>query len=181
MNATKNLNILIASKIVEIIFVCAFILISIPLCQRIGKSAAQIDFSDKNLNFTSLAIENNFGYSMYPMSQTDALNKLVPTKLIVANNSLTTESYDLILKVSKNSTLDYNCLNIAIDDKIVPLNSLKYMEDSINNYFIIASESLKGDNKEYRVKIWIDEKTGNEMQNKELNLSFEIEKNVIKI
>lgn len=181
MNATKNLNMLIAAKIAEIIFVCTFILLSIPLCQNMGKAVAKIEFSDKNLNFTSLAIENNLDYSMYPMSQKDALNKLAPTKLIVENNSLTTENYDLILKISKNSTLDYNCLNIAIDDKIVPLNTLKYMEDSINNYFIIASESLKGNNKEYSIKLWIDEKTGNEMQNKELNLSFELEKNVIKI
>lgn len=182
MKLKKNINMLIVSKIIEIMFVCAFIFVSIPLWQRMNNvSNLSTALSNNGLIYTGLSVENKLNYSMYPMTTEDALNNLKASKIIVRNDSLTFEEYSVLLTISKESTLDYNCLNIAIDDLVMPLNSMDILEDEENYNFIIDTNNLKGEQKEYLVKIWMDENTGNEMQGKSLILSFELVKSITKI
>lgn len=182
MKMKKDINRLIAVRVVEIIFISTFLIVSYPVWQNIEVTKlAKQTLSESNLNFTSLKVKNPLSYTMYPMSKTNAINKLEATTLIIENNTLTEEEYILSLKISKSSTLDYNCLNIAIDEKVMPLNSLEIKEDSANYYFVIDENKIQGDYREYKIKLWMDEKTGNEMQNKKLSLSFEIRKSVTKI
>lgn len=182
MKIKKNINMLIATKVIEIIFVCAFIFISIPLWQRMSDvSNLSTAISNNGLTYTGLSVENELNYNMYPMTTEDALNNLKSSKLIVRNDSLTSEEYTVLLTISKQSTLDYNCLNIAIDDLVMPLNSMNMNEDEENYSFIIDTNNLKGEQKEYLIKIWMDENTGNEMQGKSIILSFELIKSVTKI
>ena len=173
---------LIAAKIVEIAYIIAFIFVSIPLWKQINEVTNYTSvFSHNGLTYTGFTVENELDYSMYPMANEDALVRVKPTKVIVANNSLTEEEYTITLKISKYSTLDYNCLNIAIDDLVMPLNSMDRSEDNENYYFIIDTNKLRGNTEEYLIKIWMDEQTGNEMQGKSLTVSFELTESVTKI
>lgn len=175
MNKTKAINKLIAQKIVEIIFLTTFIIISVPLWNSMDKKELfATSYATNDLTFTNLNIQNPIDYAMYPMSKTTALNTLIPTTIKVVNDSLTTEQYSLIFNYSKHSTLDYNFLIISIDDKVIPLNQLQTKETEENIYFILDESSLSGGEKEYKVRLWLDEKTGNAMQNQNLMFSFEI-------
>ena len=182
MNLRKDINMLIAAKIVEIVYVIAFIFVSIPLWQQMNEVTNYTNvFSYNGLTYTGFTVENELNYSMYPMANEDALVRVKPTKVIVANNSLTEEEYTITLKISKESTLDYNCLNIAINDLVMPINSMDKTEDKDNYYFVIDTNKLKGNTEEYLIKIWMDEQTGNEMQGKSLVVSFDLVESVTKI
>lgn len=179
MKVKQNLNRLIIAKVVEIIFVCAFLFLSFSLRETFINIQTLAFVPDKDqLNYTNLSVNNPLNYVMYPMKNSDALTKVSDTTLTVNNESLTKENYSLLLVVSKNSSLDYNCLNIAIDNQIYALNTLPQKEDNNSFYFILASDSIVGSQKEYKIKIWMDESTGNEMQNKKIILSYDIVKSV---
>lgn len=182
MIVKRNLNRLIIAKLVEIVFVCAFVYISITLHQTLQnlQSVAYVPSMDR-LNYTSLVVENPIHYLMFPMDNDVAMQKLEPTRLRIINESLTEEAYTLVLEISKNSTLDFHCLNISIDKEIFALQDLTKKEDSNNIYFILDEDSIIGSTKEYEIKLWMDAATGNEMQNKDLILSFELKKSTIKI
>lgn len=177
MKIEKQLNYLIIARIAEIIFVLAFLVLSYPLFENMRLTSSLLkESAGLELTFTSLKIENQMNYPLYPISEKEALNKLEPTKIVVENNSLTEENFWIVLKISKNTTLDYHYLNMAIEDKIYSLNNLTMEEDSENYKFFILKDVLKGNKKEYNLKIWLDETAGNDMQNKVLISSFELKK-----
>lgn len=177
MKIEKQLNYLIIARIAEIIFVLAFLVLSYPLFENMRLTSSLLkESAGLELAFTSLKIENQISYPLYPISEKEALKKFEPTKIIVENNSLTEENYWIVLKISKNTTLDYHYLNMAIEDKIYSLNNLTMEEDSENYKFFILKDVLKGDKKEYNLKIWLDETAENDMQNKVLISSFELKK-----
>lgn len=178
----REINKLIAKKIAEIIFVVAFLVVSVPLREKmLLVNEEKTKLAEMELNYTSISVENPKNYSMYPMSNSEALDEVEPTKIIVENESLMAEDYSLLLRISKKSTLDFNYLNLAIDDEVYALNTLTMSEDDENYYFVIASDGLSKNSKEYLIKLWIDEKTDNEMQDTKIIFSFELIKNVINL
>ena len=173
MKSIKIINHLIVGKIIEIICIIMFIFFTNSLFKK--DSTIFSTLNNKNeLIFTEFFVENVFNDITIPLSKTEALNKLRPTNIIVKNNTLTQEEYKVILKISKNTLIDYNYLNISINNKSKPLNTLDKNEDKINHYFTIIKDKIKGGEKEYSVKVWLDEKAENTSSSEKQNLSYEV-------
>ena len=175
----KNINKIIHWKIVEITLLISIIIVSFPIWKTLEKNEVlSIASSYSNVQFSHLEVSNYALGSMFPISNEQALKNIEPTSIKVINDTKTTEDYSLYIKVSKNSTLDYNCLNIALNNKIAALNEFILSEDEENYYFLLESNTIAGEIKEYSFMLWMDEKTDNSMQGKTLTYSFEIQKQI---
>ncbi len=171
----KNINSVIQGKIIEIICLLFIIIGSFPLWEKL----------DRSEYFTTAAFYNNAKYSYLevfdkqelnsPIKNADALKLLPKTKIDVINDTKTKEDYTLILKVSKSSTLDYHCLNLAIENNVKPLEKYYLHEDNDHIYFALASGSILGEKKNYNLVMWMDETTGNEMQGKTFSYAYELQ------
>jgi hypothetical protein len=178
----NNVNKLILKKVLEICFVLTFIFASVPLSQKLSQSTslASAAYFD-NASFTSLNVTEPAQYFLYPISNKEAINTISPYNLEVVNDTLTLENYTLYLKIEKTSTLDYNALDIEINDNIYSLNTLDMESDDEYYWFVIDKNSIKGDTYNYSVKIWMDENTGNNMQGRSLSLAFDLVENSTEI
>lgn len=176
----KNIDRIIYGKLFEITILMSVIMISFPLWKTldINEDLATAAFYNE-VQFSYLDIKEYPKGPMFPMSEEDALSKLKSTKINVVNDSRTREDFALVMRVKKDSSLDYHCLNIALDDKVKPLADYYFMDDIENYYFVLTSDSIEGETKNYDFKMWMDASTGNEMQGKTLSYAFEIQKNIV--
>lgn len=177
MNIKKNINLAIIKKITEIIFVISFIFVSLPLWSKLDKGVSKIADGYDGISYTKLDMINNINYEMFPMSNDYALKNVEATILTVSNDTFTPENYELVLVLDKKSTLDFKLLKIAINDNIYSLKNLEMFEEDHNFIFNIASGNIMGETKVYNVKFWIDENATDEVQGKNLELSFDLNKN----
>ncbi len=171
----KDINKLITKKIFEIIFVIGFVFFASYLwntknTQEFLTSIAAFS----NLHYTNFMVENPIDYSMFPMDDEYAMKNLKPCTIKVINETYTNEEYVLVLKISKESTMDYHFLNIGVNDAIYSLNNLEKYEDESAYVFTIAKDSIVGNTKNYEVRIWLNEMAGNELQGKNLILNFDL-------
>lgn len=177
MRIEKQINYLITAKVMEIVFVVIFLFLSFFLVQNIRNNGIFFEKSSGlELSFTGLTVENPIDYAMYPMSDLEAMLKLKNTTIVIENNSLTEENFKVLLRISKTSSLDYHALKILVEENIFSLPTIYVGEDEENYNFLVVNDKIKGEKKEYKVKLWLDETTGNEMQNKQMVLSFGLEK-----
>lgn len=174
MNIVNDINKVIIKKVIEILLVVCFLFLSFHLWRNKNISSLASLMAANQTGYTSLDIENPIDYVMYPMKDEDALNNLAPCFLKVINGTYSTESYQLILVVSKESTLDYHYLNISLGDKVYPLMDLPIREDEGSYVFLLDEGTICGETKEYEARIWLDKRTGNDMQSKQLVMSFDL-------
>jgi len=175
----KKIEKVIHWKILEISIMISVIILSYPLWQQldINDYMATAAFYNE-AKFTYVKVENYPQGPMFPINNQEAIKNLKRTTLKVINDTKTKEDYTLLLRIEKTSTLDFHCLNVIINDQVNSLEQLLLMDDLENYYFVLASDSLIGNQKDYAFAMWMDENTGNEMQGKMLNYSFEIQKNI---
>ena len=175
MKIVKDINKMIVRKVIEIVFVFAFILGSAQVW-RSEKTQEMLNsiavFS--NASKLSLQVKNQINYSMYPMTDERAMEKLVPCTLTVKNETYSEENYTLVLKIDKSSTLDYNYLHISIDDTIYALNALEKEITNKEIVFILDRNSLLANQKEYEIRLWLNTLAGNDLQAKNLSMQFDI-------
>lgn len=173
----KNINKIIHFKMIEISILIAVIMISFPIWKTLEKKEMfSIVDSYADVQFSYLEIKDNQKSGMYPMKNETALKEIQPTELRIINETKTEEAYVLYMSISKSSTLDYHCLNIALNNEVKPLSSLLSTEDDENYYFSITNGTLVGETRSILFQMWMDETTGNEMQGKTLSYSFELQK-----
>lgn len=175
MKIVKDINKLIITKVVEIVFVVGFVF----LASYLWRSKNAQDFfssivSFSNLYYTNFTIENPIDYSMFPMLDEDAMQNLKPCTIKVMNETYTSENYVLVLKINKESTMDYHFLHISINDEIYSLNNLKQAEEEEEIVFVLAKDNVVGSTKIYEIRLWLNSLTGNEMQGKNLIMHFDL-------
>ncbi len=175
----KTINKIIRWKIIEITMMLVVIAVSYPLWKtlNIGEHLSTAAFYDQ-AQYTYLKVNHSPQGPMFPMDNEVAINTLNPMTISVVNESLTKENFNLIMKVSKTSTLDYNCLNVLFQAEVKSLKELYTYEDADHYYFLITSDSIVGETKDYNLLMWMDYRTGNEMQGKTLNYAFELQKGI---
>lgn len=182
MKAIKDINKLILIKMFEIVFVIGFLFFSVTLWKdNTTQEMFSMATSFTNLNYTNMQVENPISYSMYPMEKERALSTIEPCSVIVSNDTYTEEGYMLALRVDKNSSLDYQFVNISVDEEVYSLKDLSRIDDQDNYYFILDENTLKGEQKIYKLKLWLDERTGNDMQAKQFIMSFQLLNEVTKM
>lgn len=179
MEIIKNINKLIIKKIIEIVFVACFLFVSIFLWKNNITQATIAAF--QNSSYVNFNIENPIDYSMFPMTDKDALKNLNPCYITVSNETYTMEDYSLVFVVNKSSTLDYHFLHISVNDNVYSLNDLETLENEEEISFILVTDSIVGNLETYAIRLWLNTMAGNEMQNKELIMHFDLLKGNIKI
>lgn len=168
MNRIDEINLIIVKKVMEIVFVITFLFIAFYYLRL------NSNFTYANENSMHLTIRNDLDFGSFPMDDEFALNNLESCVLDIVHTSSFLENYQLVLQIDKNSTVDYNFLNIAINNHVYSLSSLIFDIDDYFYYFILDSNQLDNDYKSYQIKLWLDKKTGNEMQGKNLELLFDL-------
>lgn len=176
----KKIDHIIHWKLVEISIMISVILVSFPLWKylEIDEVMTTAAFYD-GARYTYLSVEESEKEPMFPLKNEEALRDLKPTKVRLINETKTLEEYTLTMKISKTSTLDYKCLNIAFDQKINKLEDLYFSDDADYFYFVLKTDKIRGEIREHNVLIWMDASTGNEMMNKSLSYSFELQKGIL--
>lgn len=175
MKIVRDINKLIITKVVEIIFVLGFVFFASFLWQ--SKNAQEFlssIASFSNLYYTNFMVENPIDYSMFPMRDEDAMKNLKPCTIKVINETYTSENYVLVLKVDKSSTMDYHFLHIGINDSVYSLNDLEQIEESNEFTFVLTKDNIMGDTKNYEIRLWLNTLAGNEMQGKNLIMRFDL-------
>lgn len=172
MEIIRDINKLIIKKEIEIAFVICFLIVSIFLWKNNNTQSVIAAFQD--LSYTNLNIENSIDYSMFPMTDEDAMKNLNPCYITVSNDTYSLEDYTLVFVVNKSSTLDYHFLNISVNNEIYSLNDLETIESEEEVSFILARDSIVGDMETYVVRLWLNTMAGNDMQNKELIMYFDL-------
>lgn len=175
MKIVKDINKLIITKVVEIVFVVGFVFLASYLWR--SKNAQEF-FSSiasfSNLYYTNFTIENPIDYSMFPMLDEDAMQNLKPCTIKVMNETYTSENYILVLKIDKSSTMDYHYLHIGVNEKIYSLSNLEQTEELGNYVFTLAKDTIVGSTKNYEIRVWLNTLAGNEMQGKNLIMHFDL-------
>lgn len=175
----KNLNKVIHWKLLEISVVLAFVIISFPLWQQLERKDYLTTAAFYNEAQYSYLEVTQYPYgSMIPVSDEDALKNIKPCKIQVVNNTKTKEDYTLVFKISKESTLDYHVLKIALNQSVSMLDEHYLLEDADHIYFALATDSIQGEKQDYNFMLWMDQNTGNEMQGKTLSFDFELQKSI---
>ena len=175
MKLVKDINKMILVKVIEIAFIIVFMIVATNLysserAQEVFRSIAA--YSD--VYNTHLAIKNQINYSMFPMTDERAMEKLIPCTLTVSNETYKTENYTLVLKINKSSTLNYSYLHISINNDIYALEALEKQVTDDEIIFILDEGSLTGESKEYNVRLWLNTLAENDMQGKNLIMQFDL-------
>lgn len=176
MKIKKNINKLIIKKIAEITFVVAFMLFTIPFCHKL-RDKVSIAKSYDNITYTSLTVSDDINYDMFPMHNDYALENIKPTILCISNDTYTKENYIVNLIINKNSTLDYNLINIAINNEVYSLNKMNKIENNDSYIFPIINSNIVSTVQKYEFKLWINDRATDEVQGTNLELYFSLEKN----
>ena len=173
MKMVKDINKLIIKKVVEIVFVLGFIVYSAHLWQSQNMQMVLTSLANYNkTNYTSIHVYNPIDYNMYPMEDAFAVQHLAPCTVEIVNETYTNENYELVLKIDKSSTLDYHYLHLGIDDEIYDLKTLLQKETDQEYIFLLNEGTIKGEIKEYKMRLWLEEDAGNELQGKNLKYHF---------
>ncbi len=175
MKTIKDINYLILKKVIEIILVFYIMFYSTSIWSF---NSTQNDLSTSmtlsSLKHTRLQVKEPQKYSIYPMQNSIALQEQNVWSLYVNNKTMIEESYLLVLNLSKDSTIDYQLLNISLGKDIFSLSDLPMEEISNSYYFILDENTIKNMTKFYEIRIWLKAEIGNEMQAKKMNISFEL-------
>ena len=174
MKVLKDINKIILIKVIEIMFTILFIIVSANLyksekAQEVMQSLALYkDFTPINLS-----IRNQINYSMYPMDDEKAMQKLIPCTLTVNNETYKEEFYTLVLKMDIRFINDISYLHISINNSIYSLDTLEkeVLEDKI--IFVLDRNTIVSGKKDYNIRIWYNELNENYVPQK-LLFNFEL-------
>lgn len=134
----KNIDKLIRHYILEIVIVLLFVGISYPFWQVLNKSGiAKIANSYHTMDYLYLDV------SQY-ISDSDFEDMVA-----IVNDTNTTREYTLVLKIERDKV--NNDAQISLNDEIFLLDSLKYQEDGIYNYYELGKGYLVAGKNDYKI------------------------------
>lgn len=163
----KSINRLIMSVFITTLL----FFISIPLWNySVAKRSAILanEYGD-------LAISVNMGYfdQLVAIEDYRAFEYIKPTEVSFRNRNGFKKDFELLLLVSKDSTISYEDLKVAIGEKIYNIKSVEMLEDNDNYYFILNKYSLDAYSEDsIEVRIWLDENIKVSPNDKSLTTNF---------
>ena len=157
--------------IISVTITTLLFFISIPLWNySVAKRSAILASS-----YGDLAISVNIG-SFAPLVAIEdyrAFDYIKSTPISFRNRNGFKKDFELLLLVSKDSTIDYKYIKLAIGEKIYHVKSLEMLEDDDNYYFVINNYSLEAYSEDsIEVRIWIDENIQGSISDKSLTTNF---------
>lgn len=82
------------------------------------------------------------------------------TDISIRNRNGFDKKENLYILVEKVSTIPYQFIRVAIDDKVYSLSEIEVEEDEIGYYFFLKEVDLKAyENETYKTRIWLSQET----------------------
>lgn len=166
----------IIRPIIEIIFIFIFLVCSLFYCTYLAKVETQSQdmLYEYNQNLKlAIASEGDNNKLLFPMTDNYAINNLDATIINVNNLTNTEVNYCLLLKVRKDSDLDYHILKIKVDNEIKYLKNLYVYEDEDYFYFDIKDSNIIDANNT-SFMMWISDEASN-YNGGSINYSFTVQ------
>lgn len=172
-----NINRKIIITVLQILLVVDFVLLTLPLQERLEASTNELlSYQDNEIedSYISFNVVDNGGLLLSPITEEDAL-KTNPSVITISKED-SKGNYNLYFKYDKTSDLDDAWLNINVDGKTSKLTDLLEYETEDSKYFLLSKGKVEDSNNdiEFNVRFWIDENVGDIAQGKNLVYSFEI-------
>ncbi len=170
----KNINKIIALNCFEIIFAVFFVAISFISWNHLnhGEIKELEEYARQNPSYAYVDVKNSSQYYMYPMSDEEALSRLVPYQVKMVNDTYLKTNYTLGIRIRKTSTLNYQNLKIWIAGNISYLKNYYISEDEEYYYFELEEGVLTAESKNYDIKIWIDSNLKENVSNQTISFEF---------
>lgn len=158
-------------KNVVIAFLVLYVVIIMPILieDKVKKEKEILKYVD---NMTVNITENN-NYNLYPMTDEYAEKNLFSNTLVINNNSNKNKEYQLILKVSKSSTIKLENLKFKVSNKLFRLDEFSYEDNKYYYYEVFREKLSKNNHTDINYKLWLDEKT-EILTGNDLVYSFEV-------
>lgn len=98
------------------------------------------------------------GFSALTLVENDrAFDVISPTDLSFRNQNNFSKNFEILLLVTKDSTVDTNSIQVALDKEVYSLKELKKREDDENWYFVLKEIGLDAYSEiQYKTRIWLD-------------------------
>ncbi len=125
--------------------------------------------------YGDLAISINMGVfdQLVAIEDYRAFDYIKPTKISFRNRNGFKKDFELLLLVSKDSTINYKDLKVALGKEIYNLKDVEMLEDSENYYFVLNNYSLDAYSEDsIDVRIWLDENIKVSPIDKSLSTNF---------
>ena len=178
MTDVKAINKQIRKTIIKLFFTIIIFIIALVMWINPNTTIANLisnnPYSEGNVvleQIKPLSISN-----ISPISDEDAIKNYDNAILKVVNNKNTTSNYELIYRISNNSTLNSKFIKYKLENNNSKIDFLYNSEikkgDGYTDYILHKGTIKPEDNLEFSFIIWIDENVGNEVQNKKLLSSF---------
>ncbi len=157
--------------IINIILTLLLVFVSIPLWNssgsekilRVATTFDNLDIAMTIKNFQDIGI----------IYEKDEWSELEPTEIYLRNQNSYAKSCDLIMKISKDSTLDYENIYIAIDNKVYHLSELKVNENQKNCYYRLSTLDFSSyTDRRVFLRLWLEGNPNSDIDDLKLLADF---------
>ena len=179
MSDVKDINKQIKKTIIELIFTIMIFIGALFVWFNIDFSVAG-SVSKNSSNNGEISIEQIKPLSLNyiaPISDEEAIKNYEKAILKISNNKNITSRYELIYRISNDSTLNPDFIKFQLSNtKISKIDFLKNLEvkasDNYTDYILYIDEIAPNNSLDFSFIIWIDKNAGNDAQGKDLFSSF---------
>ena len=158
----------IGKIVFEMIITIIFLIVSIPLFDKIRDNNNKGQELLKYSSNYAINLEKGDNDKLFPMSDEYALNNISPSKIAITNNNKNRDKYVLYLSIDKKSTLDTGKLRVRVNNEIHDLSNLYSYEDENNVYYTLTKNNTSN---ELVFNIWIND-TVKDLSNDNLIYNF---------
>ena len=158
MKVIENIHKMIFIKVGEIILVLFFMLLANSLYNsEYNKNNLNLIANSQYVSPVQIFIKNKINYSMFPMSDEKALQKLKPCIVTISNETYKTEEYSLILKIEGISELESDAIRLGIDDVIYSLKDFEKKVIDGQIVYTLNKNTIVASKKDYQIRLWVNE------------------------
>ena len=177
MEEIKIINRQIRRVAIELIFALIIFILAFSIWNNPNKTLALMASSNENQSVIMEEIKPLKLENIYPIDDNEAINNYEKGEFKISNKSNVNSKYSIIYRIYNSSTLDHNFLKyqFIIDNysKVDFLSNLSTNTSQNYTEFVLYNGELEANSsKTFNFIMWIDNKVGNEAQNKVLSSDF---------
>ena len=177
MNNTKNINKQIRGLVFELLFASFISGFAIFAWVNPDTTLAKIAQVNGNQTITLQEIKPLNLENIYPIDDEIAINNYDKAVIRLTNNSTADSTYELIYRVSNDSTLNAEWLKFMLN--VDGTNNIEFLDNLENNenndytdYILYTGKINANSQKDFEYLMWLDKNVGNEAQNKSLSANI---------
>ena len=177
MDEIKKINKKIRGLVYEIVFASFIAGVALFSWLNPDTTLAKIATANSSQTITLQEIQPLNLQNIYPIDDDKAINNYDKAVIRLTNNGNNTSTYDLIYRISNNSTLNSEwlkfMLNVDENNSVDFLSNLKITKDKNYTYYTLYTGKLEAySQKDFEYLLWLDKNVGNEAQNKSLSANL---------